>query len=237
MKKSKKAVRTVSAKTTRKSDILNARGLDLFEELRALRTRLAREAGIPPYMIFSDKTRVDMCVKTPLTEEAMFTVNGVGQNKFDRYGTPFMEAIRAFTGGVNEKLYFGEAQELQQEMPRPRKERTKKEDFYLTREQADAFPYAEKYLTTELAEKLSSLRDVGTVKKISGAELFRVMEDKKLASEGFENGHYKKTVSPAGQEAGLFIGMRMSKKGTEYEDVYYSEKAQRMIVERYVRAE
>jgi ATP-dependent DNA helicase RecQ len=188
-------------------------------------------------MIFSDKTLVDMCVKTPLTEEAMFTVNGVGQNKFDRYGTPFMEAIRAFTGGVNEKLYFGEAQELQQETSSPRKERTKKEDFYLTREQADAFPYAEKYLTTELAEKLSSLRDAGTVKKISGAELFRVMEDKKFASEGFENGHYKKTVSPAGQEAGLFIGMRMSKKGTEYEDVYYSEKAQRMIVERYVRAE
>jgi ATP-dependent DNA helicase RecQ len=62
-------------------------------------------------MIFSDKTLVDMCVKTPLTEEAMFTVNGVGQNKFDRYGTLFMEAIRAFTGGVKEKLYFGETQE------------------------------------------------------------------------------------------------------------------------------
>jgi hypothetical protein len=43
----------------------------------------------------------------------MFTVNGVGQNKYDRYGAQFMEAIRAFTGGANEKLYFGEIQDIQ----------------------------------------------------------------------------------------------------------------------------
>jgi ATP-dependent DNA helicase RecQ len=111
MKKPKQAPRVSTSAPTRKSDILNARGLDLFEELRTLRTQIARQENIPPYMIFSDKTLVDMCVKTPITEETMFTVNGVGQNKFDRYGARFMEAIRAFTGGANEKLYFGEIQE------------------------------------------------------------------------------------------------------------------------------
>jgi ATP-dependent DNA helicase RecQ len=111
MKKPKQAPRVSTSAPARKSDILNARGLDLFEELRTLRTQIARQENIPPYMIFSDKTLVDMCVKAPLTEETMFTVNGVGQNKFDRYGTRFMDAIRAFTGGANEKLYFGEIPE------------------------------------------------------------------------------------------------------------------------------
>jgi ATP-dependent DNA helicase RecQ len=113
MKKPKQAPRVRASAPARKSDILNARGLDLFEELRTLRTQLARKENIPPYMIFSDKTLVDMCVKAPLTKEAMFTVNGVGQNKYDRYGAQFMETIRAFTGGANEKLYFGEIQDIQ----------------------------------------------------------------------------------------------------------------------------
>lgn len=53
----------------RRSDILNSRGLELFERLRELRTRIASEENLPPYIIFSDKTLVDMCVKAPSREK------------------------------------------------------------------------------------------------------------------------------------------------------------------------
>ena len=91
-----------------RSDILNSRGLELFEQLRELRTTIAKEENMPPYIIFADKTLVDMCVRTPFKKEEMLKVTGVGENKYIRYGERFLEAIREYTGGVREKFYFGE---------------------------------------------------------------------------------------------------------------------------------
>lgn len=92
----------------RKSDILNSRGLECFDTLRSLRTKLAREEGIPPYIVFSDKTLVDMCVRLPFTKEEMLQVAGIGEYKYEKYGESFLEAIMDFTGGVKGKYYFGE---------------------------------------------------------------------------------------------------------------------------------
>ncbi len=101
-----------SGSRMRKSDILNSRGLELFERLRALRTETAREESVPPYIIFSDKTLVDMCVKVPFEKSEMLQVTGVGTNKYERFGERFLAAIRDYTGGVREKYYFGDAGEL-----------------------------------------------------------------------------------------------------------------------------
>jgi len=97
-----------TAVRTRRSDILNSRGLELFEQLRELRTTIAKEENMPPYIIFADKTLVDMCVRAPLNKKEMLKVTGVGENKFDRYGERFLDCILEYTGGVREKFYFGE---------------------------------------------------------------------------------------------------------------------------------
>ena len=221
----------VSAARMRKSDILNSKGLELFERLRALRTEIAREESLPPYIIFSDKTLVDMCVKAPMEKQEMMQVTGVGENKYERYGERFLAAIADYSKGSREKYYFGDVQEaVAQTAQRSGSTKGKKADFYLTKEQAESFPYAEKYLAAELSEKLNGLRDSETVKKTSGAEIFRTMQAKEYAGETVQNGIRKKYVSKQGQTAGLFIGMRKSKSGTEYEDIYYNEDAQRMIV-------
>lgn len=68
----------------------------LFEELRRYRYRLAQEQGIPPYMVFSDFTLKDMVNKTPLNEDEMKGVSGVGNKKFERYGEKFLQKIRSF---------------------------------------------------------------------------------------------------------------------------------------------
>ena len=68
----------------------------LFEQLRALRMQLAQEAGVPPFVVFSDKTLQDMISKMPVTEEEFLEVNGVGLAKLERYGEAFLEEIQAF---------------------------------------------------------------------------------------------------------------------------------------------
>ena len=80
----------------RKSDILNSKGLECFECLRALRTEIARQEGMPPYIIFSDKTLREMSTTLPVTREEMLAVNGVGNNKYEKYGKEFSQVIQDF---------------------------------------------------------------------------------------------------------------------------------------------
>lgn len=172
-----------------------------------------------------------MCVRAPMEKQEMMQVTGVGENKYNRYGERFLTEIAAYTGGVREKYYFGDAKEPAAQLGQHfALSKGKKADFHLTKEQADRFPYAEKYLATEIAEKMNELRNAGMVKKTSGAEIFRKMQSLEYAGESVKNGMRVKYVSEKGEAAGLFLGMRMSKNGTEYEDIYYNEAAQKMIV-------
>lgn len=66
----------------------------LFEKLRQLRLEIAREEHMPPYIVFSDKTLVDMCAKLPETKEEMLTVMGVGEVKYQKYGERFLEVLQ-----------------------------------------------------------------------------------------------------------------------------------------------
>ena len=88
-----------SRKPAQQTENLSERGQKLFEELRKLRYELARKRGIPPYMVFSDKTLRDMCIRLPLTEEELLDVNGMGEKKLEQYGGSFLEKIKAVTGG------------------------------------------------------------------------------------------------------------------------------------------
>lgn len=65
----------------------------LFERLRALRKRIADEAGQPPYIVFSDAALRDMCVKLPRTPDEFLEVSGVGEKKLARYGDDFLAEI------------------------------------------------------------------------------------------------------------------------------------------------
>lgn len=88
-----------AAKSGNKTD--PALGLDnesdkaLFAELKALRMHIAKENNIPPYVVFHDKTLVDMVLRKPLSLMAMSSVPGVGQSKLEKYGQVFLDAIHA----------------------------------------------------------------------------------------------------------------------------------------------
>ena len=62
----------------------------LFEELRLIRKELADAEGVPPFVVFSDKTLKEMCAILPTNEEQFLSVSGVGQMKLEKYGEPFI---------------------------------------------------------------------------------------------------------------------------------------------------
>ena len=70
----------------------------LFQRLKEVRTRLAQRAGVPAYVVFSNATLADMAVKLPTNREEFLAVNGVGDQKADRYGKEFLAAILDFLG-------------------------------------------------------------------------------------------------------------------------------------------
>ncbi|NMW18701.1 MAG: DNA helicase RecQ [Chlorobiaceae bacterium] len=72
-----------------------AEGCDqqLFELLRILRKQIAQEQGIPPYVVFSDRSLHDMASIVPRSAETMLSVSGVGETKLERYGRRFLRLI------------------------------------------------------------------------------------------------------------------------------------------------
>lgn len=73
----------------------------LFEELRELRTTVAREEGIPPYSVFSDRSLYEMATYFPQNETDFLSINGVGRYKIQAYGNRFMQAIKGFCNENN----------------------------------------------------------------------------------------------------------------------------------------
>jgi hypothetical protein len=71
---------------------------DLLHELRQLRRKLAQEAGVPAYVVFSDATLLDMCRRKPHSAAEFLGVSGVGQVKLERYGKAFLDVLRAHPG-------------------------------------------------------------------------------------------------------------------------------------------
>lgn len=86
----------------------------LFEALRAKRLALAKEQGVPSFVIFHDATLMEIARKRPLTIDTFRYISGVGDSKLERYGAVFMEVIQEnplpkilnnnFSDTVNETL-------------------------------------------------------------------------------------------------------------------------------------
>ena len=67
----------------------------MWDELRALRTQLAKQQGVPPYVVFHDATLLAMLRALPANEDELATISGVGEAKLKRYGRDFLAVINA----------------------------------------------------------------------------------------------------------------------------------------------
>jgi len=74
-------------------DFMNDDARQLFEKLRRLRLDLSKKLGVPPYVIFHDKTLTEMAVFKPNSRGEFLQINGVGEQKAEKFGDVFLNAI------------------------------------------------------------------------------------------------------------------------------------------------
>ena len=72
----------------------------LFDRLRRLRTQIARDQNVPPYVVFPDATLAGIAAARPVTPDALLAVSGIGQSKLEKYGDAVLDLVEAFEAGV-----------------------------------------------------------------------------------------------------------------------------------------
>ncbi len=80
--------------------VLSAIDVDLFQKLRSLRRHIAKAAGVPPYVVFSDASLQEMSQQRPVTKPEFSLISGVGEKKLEKYGPAFMGVIREYVAAT-----------------------------------------------------------------------------------------------------------------------------------------
>lgn len=232
-----------SGKKAARTADLTEKGRELFEELRRLRTELAQERSVPPYMVASDRTLRDMCLRIPLTEDEMLDVNGMGAKKMEQYGGRFLEKIRSVTGGDREgwgadpSLILSGADAVGEERgdsPTPLTEKRakgRKEEFRLTDEILSAVRYVPETTISDFAAQINDLRDESRMKRLTVKWLTEKLMEEGCLEKKYWNGFTRTVLTEKGREAEIRAEERISSKGNPYEVFLYTEKAQRYLVE------
>ena len=86
----------INIEKTKKNKTVPEGTEELFEMLRNLRAKLAKEQSIPAFVVFGDFSLIDMCNKLPINNEQFLNVSGVGQAKFEKYGEEFINLIALY---------------------------------------------------------------------------------------------------------------------------------------------
>ena len=224
----------------RSTDSLTAAGYDLFEELRGLRLEIAREDSLPPYIIFNDKTLIQMCVKLPKTEEGLLTVSGVGENKLAKYGDRFLKAIASFLESHPNAVLSMETAaadtdsgtEAVAAAAKPARTRSgRKAPFYLAEQDAEQFVYQDLYYISDIKNELNRICTAEGVKKVSLGILWDYLVSQELTCEEGINGIFVKKPTAKGLEYGILLEDRVTPSGVPYQLIKYPPKVQKMIVD------
>jgi ATP-dependent DNA helicase RecQ len=85
---------TRTAKSGAKANLSNS-DAELFEALRAERTKIARALEVPPYVVFPDATLIALATVRPTNRGELLRIPGIGQAKLERYGDAFLAVIRS----------------------------------------------------------------------------------------------------------------------------------------------
>ena len=233
--------------TRRKStDSLTAAGYDLFDELRRLRLEIAREESLPPYIVFNDKTLIDMCVKLPKTAEEFLNVSGVGENKLAKYGQRFLNAIASFTeahpnavitiqpmadatsGNIAADADIAKSSATAK---MKKAKNGKKTAFYLSEDDADKFVYQEMYYISDIKNELNRICTTEGVKKISIGVIWDYLVSQELTYENNTNGVFTKVPTQKGADYGIILEEKTTATGISYKLIKYPPKVQKMIVD------
>ncbi len=225
-----------SNKKAKATDVLTSAGYELFDRLRELRLELAREENLPPYIIFSDKTLIDMAAKVPASKSEMLNVSGVGENKFSKYGEKFLSVVEKCAGEYPELLTnkADAAKEKEKSTLSKASKKNEKQEFYLLEEEAAHFNYADYMYVSEIKKELERICERDDVKKIPAGRLSEIMMADGLITEREQDGRLDKVATEAGRDRGIKTVVKVSERGFSYANLMYPKNIQQMFVEYFV---
>lgn len=218
-----------------KSDVLTFKGMELFEKLRELRMEIAKEENVPPYIIFSDKSLVDMCLRLPGDKKEMLAVSGVGEMKYERYGERFVTLIQEETNGSKEGYCFEGAKEEYHNVSIRSKGKHKKQEFVLTPDMAEEIRYVESATLSELVGQMNELRDPSIMKRLTVVSVVTRLIEEGYISEKQLGVAQSREVTEQGNDFGMRREWLTSQRGIGYEVYHLSEFAQRGIVRKLIQ--
>lgn len=216
---------------------LNELGVALFEKLRSVRTELAAEKSVPPYIICSDKTLKDMCAKLPRDKEQLADVYGMGEQKIQNYGEAFVTAVNSFvadnpnpsgsTTGERPQTVLSD-----EEAAETGSTRKKKLPFYIEPQKLDEVELTDKCRLTELTNKINELCPADKEhKKLAASFINELLIAEGYLEEVTEGGNKIKRVTEKGRNVGIDEEERKAKFGGSYYAITHSKQSQQAIME------
>ncbi len=216
---------------------LNELGAALFEKLRSVRTELAAEKSVPPYIICSDKTLKDMCAKLPRDKEQLADVYGMGEQKIQNYGEAFVTAVSSFVADnpnpsgstTGERPHTVLSDEEAAETGSTRK---KKLPFYIEPQKLDEVELTDKCRLTELTNKINELCPADKEhKKLAASFINELLIAEGYLEEVTEGENKTKRVTEKGRSVGIDEEERKAKFGGSYYAITHSKQRQQVIIE------
>lgn len=216
---------------------LNELGVALFEKLRSVRTELAAEKSVPPYIICSDKTLKDMCAKLPRDKEQLADVYGMGEQKIQNYGEAFVTAVNSFvadnpnpsgsTTGERPQTVLSD-----EEAAETGSTRKKKLPFYIEPQRLDDVELTDKCRLTELTNKINELCPADKEhKKLAASFINELLIAEGYLEEVTEGENKIKRVTEKGRSVGIDEEERKAKFGGSYYAITHSKQSQQVIIE------
>ncbi len=216
---------------------LNELGAALFEKLRSVRTELAAEKSVPPYIICSDKTLKDMCAKLPRDKEQLADVYGMGEQKIQNYGEAFVTAVNSFVADSPNPSGSTTGERLQtvlsdEEAAETGSTRKKKLPFYIEPQRLDEVELTDKCRLTELTNKINELCPADKEhKKLAASFINELLIAEGYLEEVTEGENKIKRVTEKGRSVGIDEEERKAKFGGSYYAITHSKQSQQVIIE------
>lgn len=216
---------------------LNELGAALFEKLRSVRTELAAEKSVPPYIICSDKTLKDMCAKLPRDKEQLADVYGMGEQKIQNYGEAFVTAVNSFVADNPNPSGSMSGERLQtilsdEEAAETGSTRKKKLPFYIEPQRLDEVELTDKCRLTELTNKINELCPADKEhKKLAASFINELLIAEGYLEEVTEDENRIKRVTEKGRSVGIDEEERKAKFGGSYYAITHSKQSQQVIIE------
>ncbi len=194
----------------------------LMERLKAIRLEISKDEGVPAFVIFSDATLADMCVKQPVNDEEFLNVSGVGEFKLNKYGSKFIEVIKDFTSSPKDESW--ESDTVLKEI----KDSDDLEEFLKYIEEIkikleEPFPINAfiGFLNAEIRQKFN-------IKLNTNKITDWLLENGFLKAIKGENNKQKRVPTNKGQEIGISLNKL---DNSQFEQNFYNKNAQGFVID------